>query len=234
MKNKYNLFSYIITISFIVFSFFFSIHFCCFDESFYSKQHNKIMLYGKHINEHIGISNEQLEELTSFTLDYLNDPKASLDKQMVIKSELREVFTDDEKAHMVDVRNLNLIANGILIVSTSIFLLSLVIYICYKMPAECLYDTFKKVIIRFLIIFGMLALWIFIDFNSFWTIFHKIFFVGNDLWILDLRKDILIMIVPPEFFNNLVIRIILYFAILNFLFFSTLNFIYNRKRKIND
>ena len=56
--------------------------------------------------------------------------------------------------------------------------------------------------------------WILIDFDSFWTFFHHIFFAGNDLWLLDLRKDVLIMIVPPDFFNHLVITIVITFIIL--------------------
>ena len=63
------------------------------------------MLYGKHINEHIGISNEDLKQLTSFTLDYLNDPDASLDIQMNVNGKIREIYTDDEKIHMCEVVN---------------------------------------------------------------------------------------------------------------------------------
>ena len=71
-----------------------------------------------------------------------------------------------------------------------------------------LFHAYKKVLGYVLLVIGALVVWIVIDFDSFWTMFHHLFFPGNDLWLLDLRKDILIMIVPPEFFNHLVLMIV--------------------------
>lgn len=233
MKNK-SILTYIISITFILSSFLGVVHFCCFDEDFYTKQHNQILIYGNHISDHIGISDSQLQELTSFTLDYLNDPNATLDKQMNIKGEIREVYTDDEKAHMVDVRKLNLGSVYLGIFSFVVFSTAFIIYILkYKNELYFLYKSYLKTLAYTLGIFSILGIWIFMDFDSFWTFFHHIFFSGNDLWLLDLRKDILIMIVPPEFFNNLVIRIILLFVLCIFIFGLILFFI-KRKRTVND
>lgn len=230
-KSKY--IAYIISISFILTAFFGAVHFCCFDERFYTDQHNKIMLFGKHINEHIGISNDDLEELTTFTLDFLNNPDASLDKQMNIKGELREVYTIDEKAHMVDVRKLNLAANKLLEIFAVILFTSVLYYILAIKNWKQLNLIYKKTLKVFIIAFAFIAIWVFIDFDSFWTLFHKIFFVGNDLWLLNLQRDILIMIVPPEFFNNLVIRIIAMFIVTLLLFGFILYLLSTRKVK-ND
>ena len=204
--------SYIISITFILMSFLSAVHFCCFDENFYTSEHNKIKLYGKSISEHIGINDEELKTLTSFTLDYLNDPNASLDLVMNINGQDREVFTNDEKAHMVDVRKLNLNSIYLDIFSVVLFIICFVTYLLLKCDFKYLFKSYKNTLIYILIFFSILGLWIFLDFNSFWTLFHKIFFAGNDLWILDLRKDILIMIVPPQFFNDLVIRILILFV----------------------
>ena len=227
MKNK--LLTSIISISFILCSFFGSVHFWCFNESFYKSEHEKIMLYGKHINEHIGISEFDLDKLTSFTLDYLNDPNATLDIQMDVNGVNREIYTDDEKAHMVDVRKLNLTANYLLISSTIILVISCFIYIKKKESIWKLLNTYKKTLIFTLLLFSLIGFWILVDFDEFWTFFHKIFFAGNDLWLLDLRKDILIMIVPPEFFNHLVIRIVLTFVICIITFGLLLYLIYKRR-----
>lgn len=233
-KNNINkLLSIIISVSFIIGCFLMSVHFCCYDEAFYKKEHEEIMLYGKHINEHIGITNEELDELTSFTLKYLNDPNSSLDKEMNIKGIKREVFTDEEKLHMIDVRKLNLSSVYILQTCIVVFILSIIIFIKTNKGYIILYNNYKKTLTLFLIFFGIIGFWIILDFNSFWTFFHKIFFSGNDLWILDLRKDILIMIVPPQFFNNLVKRILFIFIISILLFGIILNFI-SRKKKIYD
>ncbi len=206
-KTSSKPFCYLCSFSFILFALLASIHFWSFYEPFYASEHRSLTLYGKPIHEHIGIGLEELDELTHFTLSYLNDKDASLDKQMTVKGQLREVFTDDEKLHMIDVRNLNLTANCLMAVSGIVFALSLAYLLIRKYPLGDLFVAYKKVLLIVMTVFLVLGAWVFIDFDSFWTMFHHVFFPGNDLWILDLRKDILIMIVPPEFFFHLVSRI---------------------------
>jgi len=205
---------YLFSICYVLAALLFSVHFWSFNEKFYESEHSKLKLYGKSIAEHIGISNEDLSELTHFTLSYLNDADASLDKKMLIHGTLREVFTEDEKMHMIDVQALNLLANKLLIGSILICIALIVLFICKKYPVS----QIKKYYFRFLItissFFLVLGIWILIDFDSFWTMFHHVFFPSNDLWLLDPRKDILIMIVPPEFFNHLVLYIFTTFIFL--------------------
>ncbi|MDO4197622.1 MAG: TIGR01906 family membrane protein [Erysipelotrichaceae bacterium] len=230
-KNS-NLLYTVFSILFIICALLGSIHFWCYNESFYEAQHNTLTLGNKPINEYIGISNDDLKELTHFTLAYLNDPSRDLDIQMNVNGSVREIFTDDEKAHMVDVRNLNMTANYILIAS-GVILVSIIVYFVIKgFSSYRLFDSYRKVLLGCLLFFGTLSLWILIDFDSFWTSFHHLFFPGNGLWILDLRKDILIMIVPPQFFNNLVIRIVVTFFILIALMYFVL--VYQRKSKTDD
>lgn len=236
MKNKnIELLTIIISILLILSTFLSSVHIWCFNESFYESEHNKILLYGKHINEYIGISNEQLKELTSFTLDYLNDPNASLDLQMEVNGQIREVYTADEKIHMEDVRKLNLAASYISIASIILMVACGAIIIINedKINIGYLYNNYKKVLLTTLSLFAFLGIWILIDFDSFWTFFHQIFFAGNELWLLDLRKDILIMIVPPEFFNHLVVRILLSFIVMIVFYFIIVHIVYKKEEK-ND
>lgn len=231
--NKTNkLLTYIISISFIMLSLLSVVHLACFDTNFYDNEHKNLRLYGKTIAEHIGISESDLHDLTVFTLNYLNDPKASLDKKMNIKGEIKEVFNDDEKMHMVDVRKLNLSSMYLDYVLIVIFVFSLVFYLIkYRNISNLLY-SYKKVFIFFLIIFAFIGLWILIDFDAFWTSFHHLFFSSNNLWLLDLNKDVLIMIVPPEFFNHLVSMILISFLVIIFLVYFILLII--NRRIIND
>ena len=219
-KTLYKLFAFL----FIIGSLILSIHFWSFNESFYRSEHSKLTLYGKSIAEHIGISESDLDELTHFTLSYLNDPKASLDIQMSVNGQMREIFTDDEKLHMIDVRNLNLAANyiGIFCLFTTVFA---IVHAVKKKQLPLLFDSYKKVLIYAAAILAVLGVWILIDFDSFWTMFHHVFFPSNDLWLLDLRKDILIMIVPPEFFNHLVITIVVTFIAILALAYFALRFV---------
>ncbi len=213
-KDCRQTFSIVASLALILFFLITAVHLWSFNQAFYDSEHAKLTLYGKSISEHIGITDDQLKDLTAFTLAYLNDKDASLDLQMKVKGEMREVYTDDEKAHMIDVRNLNLAANRLWVISLLIIVGYAVFYLIKKYPLSDLYSSYKKVLKYGLLFLAVLGSWILIDFDSFWTAFHHVFFAGNDLWILDLRKDILIMIVPPEFFNHLVITITVTFFVL--------------------
>ena len=230
MSKTSNILSKLLVFFLILFTFLFTVNFWCFNISFYNKQHNKIKLYDQSISEYIGIDDKQLEDLTIFVLDYLNDKNDSLDLEMNIKGEDREVFTQDEKDHMVDVKKLNLNARYVMIISFIIVILISIYFIKKHILISNIFIAYKKGLIYFLLFFSLLAFWILIDFDSFWTFFHKIFFAGNELWLLNLKKDILIMIVPPEFFNNLVIRILITFLESLFIFFISLYLINNRKK----
>ena len=46
---------------------------------------------------------------------------------------------------------------------------------------------------------AIIGLCIAVDFNTFFVLFHKIFF-SNDLWIFDYRTDEIILILPSQFF----------------------------------
>lgn len=50
------------------------------------------------------------------------------------------------------------------------------------------------------VIFSVLAVFIAADFNSAFTIFHKLFFPGKDNWIFNPRTDAIINILPEQFF----------------------------------
>ncbi|MBR5754926.1 MAG: DUF1461 domain-containing protein, partial [Erysipelotrichaceae bacterium] len=124
-----------------------------------------------------------------------------------------------------DVRKLNLAANHLCMASFVIVVLGIFWMILKKRPLSDLYKAYGRVLKIIMIVITVLAVWIVIDFDSFWTAFHHVFFASNELWILDLRKDILIMIVPPEFFNNLVIYIVITFVILVMAFYLVLHIV---------
>ena len=58
----------------------------------------------------------------------------------------------------------------------------------------------------FIAVIAMLGLWGMMDFDSLFTLFHKLLFT-NDLWLLDPRTDLLIRICPSSMFMNMGARI---------------------------
>lgn len=74
--------------------------------------------------------------------------------------------------------------------------------------------------------FVMICLAGLIGFNSFFTLFHQVLFVGDNTWLFDPAKDPVIWILPEEFFMHAFIL----FALLYEGIFSTLFFL-SRKGK---
>ena len=75
-------------------------------------------------------------------------------------------------------------------------------------------DIFRGYVLSnyiFLAVFAAIAIYAAVDFTSFWTSFHHVFFT-NDLWLLDPATDNLILMVPEQFFFDLVFRIVGWFV----------------------
>lgn len=53
---------------------------------------------------------------------------------------------------------------------------------------------------------GCLGVMVASDFNKYFFLFHEIFF-NNDLWLLDPATDLMIRMLPEEFFADMLIRI---------------------------
>ena len=83
------------------------------------------------------------------------------------------------------------------------------------------------------IIAVLLIVMIYLDFNKYFTYFHEIFFT-NDLWLLDPNTDLLIQMLPEEFFitmaKNIGLSFFIYVAILQVIGYV----IYKRGRRKDE
>ncbi len=177
------------------------------------------------------MSQEDLDKSTDVLLGYLKDKYSSLDIEAKVEGITRQVFNDREKAHMVDVKDLYQNALTVRNICFIVYLLTF-IYVCFSGNVKYLFSSYKKSLCIFGFIIGFILLFCLIDFDGFWTNFHHIFFPSNDLWLLDPRTDILIMMVPSQFFFDLCISIIV--SILVFLLGLYFIFKYLDRKLIND
>lgn len=184
------------------------VNFFCFQKSFYQREYQKL-----DTAEQIGMSGADLQAATDALLDYLRGKREDLHVQATIGGQQREVFNQREILHMADVRTLYLwamrIGNGLLILAAAFYLWA---WIGGRDKAAVLggYLQGNYILLGLIAALGIYAA---LDFNSFWTGFHKIFFT-NDLWLLDPRTDILIQMVPEQFFFDLVMRIVVSAAVI--------------------
>ncbi len=170
----------------------------------------------------IGISDKDLKSVTQDLLEYTAGERENLDMQAGINGRQREVFNEREKDHMVDVRALYIAARTVRTVcfAGAAALLILAFLLSGRKALLKLCRSFLRVSGAFVVIVAALAVYAASDFNSFWTSFHHVFFT-NELWILDPSTDVLIMMVPQQFFSDLVTRIIIRFISI----FLTLNIV---------
>ena len=192
-----------------------SIEFHAFNANYYKSEYLKL-----HTAESIGMSEEALFEATDALLDYLKGKREDIFCVQNIRGVDREVFDERETAHMVDVKNLYISAKNVGIGMSIIGLISFLwmIYLvrsgkesAFEMRKD-LASGFKQVLMSLGIIVAGIVVYAVIDFSRFWVLFHEIFFT-NDLWLLDPNVSVMINMFPEEFFNGMVMRIILTFIL---------------------
>jgi integral membrane protein (TIGR01906 family) len=178
----------------------------CFSKSFYRQEYEKLDTAA-----YIGMSQTDLDSATGVLLDYLRGKRDDLTVYAEINGAKREVFNQREKLHMQDVRTLyqKSMALGywMLAAGTLFFAWALL----KKMRRRNALQGYIQGNALFLCILGVLGLYAVLDFYTFWTTFHQMFF-SNDLWLLNPETDILILMVPEQFFFDLVMRIAVFSA----------------------
>ena len=204
------LLSIIIASCFIIVTLLTSIDLCCFNQSFYRTEYQKLQ-----VNEDIGIDFEDLMDVTSVLLDYTQAKRSDMIINKQVDGIEREIFNQKEKLHMADVQQLYLSAMLVRNIAFGVMLAALAInIIMFKRQflwSLCKY--YNRISLIFTLFLVALISYALADFNTFWTNFHHIFFAGNSLWLLNPNTDILIMMVPEKFFFDLVLRIIILFVL---------------------
>lgn len=178
---------------------------------FFAKQYDKLGTA-----EYIGMSQDDLMSVTDGLLSYMAGGRENLDMQYEVKGELREIFDEREKLHMIDVRALYL---GVIYIGAGLFVVAAAMlwYVVRKDGTKTaraiLNKKYKFAAIGLVAVIGVLGVMIITNFQWFWFNFHKVFFT-NDLWLLDPAVSIMINMFPLEFFYAICITVIAVFIAL--------------------
>lgn len=179
--------------------------------------------------EDVGMEMDDLLDVTDQMMDYLRGDREELQVITEIDGETRGFFNEREIAHMEDVKSLFL--GGLSLRRICLLICAAALILLYKLkrlkvlPASILMGTgifFAAVCLLSLIVAS--------DFQRSFTIFHQIFF-DNDLWILNPNTDLLVNIVPEQFFMDTALYIVLIFgAAILVLFLIGLYFFFRIRR----
>lgn len=203
-----------------------SINYHSFNRKFYQSTYQEL-----NTHETIGISQVELSNSTEVLLDYLQDYRSDLAIDVVQRGQEKPMFNQLEIDHMVDVKNLYQTAMSLRIISILVFLILTSLYLMF-MKSDWQYTFYKgyqHALLGFGVILFCIVSYVIVDFEGFWILFHQVLFT-NELWLLNPLTDNLILMVPQQFFNQLVINIIVTIIFSLLLLYSVLWYLTKPKK----
>lgn len=193
------IFSIILIISLSLTFLMISIENSAYCKSYYINAYNKYNIEaetGKDINELGKITDNIIAYLKGIGNDELLSP----------------YFNEREVLHMRDVQTLFMYERTVKYIF-GIFSIIIMGYFGYKKEDALLGKTMALgLFANHVVLLALFLLIISSDFNKYFTIFHKIFF-SNDLWLLNPETDLLIQMLPEQFFFGMAMKIGLSFLI---------------------
>lgn len=220
--------AYGMAISLILIMLISSIQYHCFDKSLYHNEYKRL-----HTSQTLGMTETDLFLATDTLLDYLEKDIDTIDVDVTIKGVTTKAFNSKESAHMKDVQNLYQFALMLRRIAVVFLMLGFVyLFIYNRKDLWTIFSIhFMKTAVIFAVVVFILAGWAYIDFDAFWTVFHRLSF-RNDLWLLDPNTDLMINLFPASFFSHLVFKIIQTFFLCFFVVFALCYYYLHRKLKI--
>ena len=188
-----------------------------YNQSYFTKSYEKYNIES--------VTSKSSEELKIITIDLIKYLKGLGGNEL-----LEPHFNEREILHMEDVQYLFDLARMVKYISTIISILIL-LYFLRKKEIFTLGKTLFYGIFANYILIALLGVLILFDFNKYFTYFHLIFF-SNELWILDPRTDLMIQMLPEQFFFGMARNIGLTFF-LSLAIIQLIGFIIIRRYKKN-
>lgn len=151
------------------------------------------------------MSEQDLVRATMQMIYYMEGTAKSFDLDVSVNGETVSMFNEVERAHMVDVRTLYQSWRALSRVFFILFFVvaALSVFLLREKALGLISAAYIKANIVFAVVIAFLGIWIAVDFNSFWTTFHLIFFT-NELWLLDPATSRMINMMPLELFFAIV------------------------------
>lgn len=158
-----------------------------------------------------GAEEQDAERIASALADVLRDrdPAALQALRLRVFGVEQQAFHEDEIAHMVDVGDKFTLWQPVSVLAALCLILLIVGWACLrKNPALRLgwirgAQWGSWIAISLVLVLG---LWAVLDFHSIFVLFHRVIFT-NELWLLDPATDLLIRLMPLQFFIHLVVAI---------------------------
>ena len=141
--------------------------------------------------EAAGVTQEEMERLDGMLADYLSGDEAALDDSP---------FNEKERTHMRDVLELfdlaRAVRNALFVIAAGLLAAGLWLSRGARLLPMCFVG-----LAALLLPLGAVAIWAAADFSGAFTFFPETLFT-NDLWLLNPETDLLLRLLPEQFFAD--------------------------------
>lgn len=153
----------------------------------------------------VNVSEIEMGELFS---KYMTGRTEEFQLEAEYENKVIQLFNSKEQSHMKDVRNLIWLI-GISAICAFIIIIVCTLFLNKKSDNYTIRRGYIFGIGTFLLFIVALFIFSKLDFTKGFNAFHEIFFT-NDLWMLNPNEDILLMIMPEQFFIDSMFIVILF------------------------
>ena len=166
------------------------------DHRVYDRLQTRLNLYGA-----VGMDEGDVKMVMADVGAYLKGKITALDRIVTIDGIARPVFGDRELVHMEDVLALFLLLRRVVRCASAMAVICIfaLIVTVRSACARTLANGLIAALSTLVLFIAAVAVWAAIDFRSLFTQFHHLLF-SNDLWLLDPATDVMIRMMPQEFF----------------------------------
>jgi integral membrane protein (TIGR01906 family) len=170
-------------------------------KGFYSNEFEKFGTLEK-----TGLEAEELSNVSDMIIGYLKGDVTEFQTTVVRDGKTISLFNEREQTHMADVLTLFQLNTRLKVIVAVAFVL--LAFAAGQMVGDrrLIFDGVMVSGFLGILVAGMLLLMINVDFTKYFTAFHELFF-NNDLWLLDPKTDLLIVILQEQFFIDIAVRI---------------------------
>ena len=152
------------------------------------------------VNETVtGISDADRYRLNGALAAYLRGEQAELDDRAVVYGGEQTAFNDTERMHMMDVRNLFVLARR---VCAGLWIGGTLLTVRQMMRRRRLLPGYGAAAGAWAAVLAGAGLWAVCDFTRAFVWFHRVLF-SNELWILNPATDLMIRMLPEAFFAEM-------------------------------
>ena len=153
-----------------------------------------------------GLTTEELGGVSDMIINYLKGQEPEFQFEVERNGKQVQLFNEREQTHMVDVLVLFQLNGRIKMIAIAVFSLAVFVVLQLSRDRGLLYRGMMGAGLLGVAAAGFLLLLITVDFTKYFTLFHELFF-DNDLWLLNPKTDLLIVILQEQFFVDIAIRI---------------------------